>query len=75
MAGSKLVIGLAAGALIGAAAGLLIAPKAGSESRQMIASRVGRFQTGARGQINKLRRPSLAESEEETGNPVNGVVS
>ena len=52
MAGSKLVIGLAAGALIGAVAGLLIAPKAGRDSRQM----------GARGQINKLqeqaRRPS-----------------
>ena len=36
MAGSKLVIGLVAGALIGAAAGLLIAPKASAESRRVI---------------------------------------
>ena len=40
MAGNKLVIGLAAGALIGAVAGLLIAPKTVSKSRRMIASRV-----------------------------------
>lgn len=55
MAGNKLVIGLAAGALIGAVAGLLIAPKTVSKSRRMIASRV--------------------VPEEETGSPVNGVVS
>lgn len=55
MAGNKLVIGLAAGALIGAVAGLLIAPKAVGKSRRMIGPRV--------------------VSEEETGSPVNGVVS
>ena len=79
MAGNKLVIGLAAGALIGAAAGLLMAPKSGSESRQIVGSKAGSIQNGARSYFSNVRgwvrRSSQDAAEEEANATVNGVVS
>ena len=53
--GNQLVTGIIAGALIGAIAGLLLAPKAGKESRQMVAARAVEAREKAGQYITTLR--------------------
>ena len=83
---NKLVTGLIAGAALGAVAGLLFAPKAGKQSRQIVAARADELRNKADGirdkaagyvdamrsrRQSKENQPVLAEA---TNGHVNGTV-
>ena len=67
--GNQLVTGLVVGALAGAVAGLLLAPKAGKESRHIVAARAGEARLKAGQYVTSLReRMRRGQSQEESLN-------
>ena len=60
---NSLITGLITGAVVGTVVGLLFAPKTGKESRELVATRAGRYP--ARGW--RLRWQSAREDEEGKG--------
>ena len=65
---NKFFTGLVAGAVIGSIAGLLMAPKAGKETRQVVANRANELKSKAGGYAvtlrEKMRRSNVPGLEE-----------
>ena len=61
----RFVTGMLFGAVVGAAIGLLIAPKPGSETRQLVRERAGKFVGTARERVGNMRRRNNQDSVEE----------